>query len=167
MTSAWDAPIVEPMASNPSALRVRRDIPDSERGLTLIEVIVVLAIIAIIAGMIVMNVIDRPDQARVTVVQSDLRNIASALKVYRLDNGSYPSTARGLAALVTRPTGEPAPQNWSGGGYLESLPKDPWGNPYVYRSPGGNGGGFDLSSTGKDGKPGGEGLDADITLTGR
>ena len=160
MTSAWDALIVKPMPSNPSALRTRRPVPAGQQGLTLIEMIVVLAIIAIVAGMIVLNVVDRPDQARVTVAHSDLRNIAAALKLYRLDNGAYPSTAQGLAALAARPGA-------GNGGYLESLPKDPWGNPYAYRSPGAAGAGFDLSSTGRDGKPGGEGLDADITLNGQ
>lgn len=155
------------MASNPSALRTRRTIPTSEQGLTLIEMIVVLAIIAIIAGLIVVNVINRPDQARGTTTQVDMRNIASALKIYRLDNGDYPSTAQGLAALVTKPTGEPMPRNWNSGGYLDAVPIDPWGNPYIYRSPGEGGAGFDLVSTGKDGKPGGEGLDADVKVSGR
>jgi general secretion pathway protein G len=153
------------MASNPSARAPR--IPAAEQGLTLVEMIVVLAIIALVAAIIVPSVIGRPDQARVTVAQTDLRNIASALKIYRLDNGDYPSTVQGLAALVTKPTGEPAPRNWNSGGYLDAMPADPWGNPYLYRSPGENGVGFDLSSTGKDGKPGGEGLDADIKVRGR
>jgi general secretion pathway protein G len=155
------------MAPNPSALRTRRNIPVAEQGLTLIEMIVVLAIIAIIAGLIVVNVINRPDQARGTTTQVDMRNIASALKIYRLDNGDYPSTAQGLAALVTKPTGDPAPRNWNNGGYLDAVPIDPWGNPYTYRSPGEGGAGFDLVSTGKDGKPGGEGLDADVKVSGR
>ncbi|WP_404711567.1 type II secretion system major pseudopilin GspG [Sphingomonas sp. MMS24-J13] len=155
------------MASNPSALRARRTIPTSEQGLTLIEMIVVLAIIAIIAGLIVVNVINRPDQARGTTTQVDMRNIASALKIYRLDNGDYPSTAQGLAALVTKPTGEPVARNWNSGGYLDAVPIDPWGHPYIYRSPGEGGTGFDLVSNGKDGKPGGEGLDADVKVSAR
>lgn len=152
------------MASNPSA---HRTIPTSEQGLTLIEMIVVLAIISIIAGLIVVNVINRPDQARGTTTQVDMRNIASALKIYRLDNGDYPSTAQGLAALVAKPTGEPVARNWNSGGYLDAVPIDPWGHPYIYRSPGEGGTGFDLVSTGKDGKPGGEGLDADVKVSGR
>ena len=167
MTSAWNALIAEPMASNPSIVARAPRVPASERGLTLVEMIVVLAIIALIAAIIVPNVIGRPDQARVTVAQSDLRAISAALKMYRLDNGDYPSTAQGLAALVRKPGGEPAPTNWNPGGYLEAVPVDPWGHPYLYRSPGADGSGFDLASTGKDGKPGGEGLDADLAVNGR
>lgn len=139
-------------------------IPAHERGLTLVEMIVVLAIIALIAALIVPNIIGRPDQARVTVAQTDIRSIAAALKIYRLDNGDYPSTAQGLAALVTKPSGEPAPTNWTPGGYLATVPIDPWGHAYVYHNPGADGAEFDLLSTGKDGKPGGEGLNADIGL---
>jgi general secretion pathway protein G len=164
---ACDRPIVEAMSSNPSALRVRRNISPSEQGLTLIEMIVVLAIIALVAAIIVPSVIGRPDQARVTVAQTDLRNISAALKIYRLDNGDYPSTAQGLAALAAKPSGEPVPRNWNSGGYLDAVPVDPWGNPYGYRSPGENSASFDLLSTGKDGKPGGEGLDADLKISGR
>ncbi len=123
--------------------------------------IVVLAIIALVAVMIVPNVIGRPDQARVTVANSDLRTISAALKVYRLDNGDYPTTEQGLAALATRPTAAPVPANWHGEGYLPDVPVDPWGNPYVYKSPGDTGA-FDLMTLGKDGEPGGEGLDADL-----
>lgn len=160
------------MPTNPSALRRRppappRPVPTREEGLTLIEMIVVLAIIALIAALIVPNIIGRPDQARVTVAQSDLRSISAALKMYRLDNGDYPSTAQGLAALVAKPSGEPQPTNYAAGGYLDKLPVDPWGDPYVYRSPGGDGAGFDLVSNGKDGKPGGEALNADIALSGQ
>ncbi len=138
----------------------------SEAGLTLIEMIVVLAIIALIAGLIVPNVIGRPDEARVTVVNSDLRTISAALKMYRLDNGRYPTTEQGLAALANRPTTSPIPTTWPEEGYLAEVPRDPWDNPYVYRSPG-RSGGFDLMSLGKDGKPGGEELDADISAQGR
>lgn len=156
------------MPANPSAYRSARPaVPIAEEGLTLIEMIVVLAIIALIAALIVPNIIGRPDQARVTVAQSDLRSIAAALKMYRLDNGDYPATAQGLAALVTRPSGEPRPVNYASGSYLDRVPVDPWGNPYLYHSPGDDGSGFDLASNGKDGKPGGEGLDADIALSGR
>ena len=171
MAFGWAQAILAAMSTNPSALRPGSPIgpttvPAGEQGLTLIEMIVVLAIIALIAALIVPNIIGRPDQARVTVAQSDLRSIAGALKIYRLDNGDYPATAQGLAALVTKPTGEPVPANWASGGYLERLPVDPWGHPYGYRSPGESGAGFDLVSTGKDGKPGGEGIDADLKLSG-
>lgn len=141
----------------------RRAIPDPEAGLTLIEMIVVLAIIALVAALIVPNVIGRPDEARVTVAKTDLRTISAALKMYRLDNGDYPTTEQGLAALSKKPATAPEPRNWSAEGYLAQVPVDPWGRPYVYRMPGAGGAGFDLSSLGKDGKPGGEGLDADLS----
>jgi general secretion pathway protein G len=134
--------------------------------LTLIEMIVVLAIIALIAGLIVPNVIGRPDEARVTVAAADMRTIAAALKMYRLDNLNYPTTEQGLAALATKPRSPPIPSVWPEEGYLAEVPRDPWDKPYVYRSPGVNGG-FDLKSLGRDGKPGGEGTDADIELQRR
>lgn len=142
--------------------RAHRAASDPEAGLTLIEMIVVLAIIALVAALIVPNVIGRPDEARVTVAKTDLRTISAALKMYRLDNGDYPTTEQGLAALSAKPTTAPEPRNWSPEGYLAQVPVDPWGRPYVYRNPG-SAGGFDLISLGKDGKPGGEGLDADLS----
>lgn len=132
-----------------------------ETGLTLVEMIVVLAIIALVAALIVPNVIGRPDEARVTVAGTDLRTISAALKMYRLDNGRYPTTEQGLAALVEKPRTPPLASNWSSEGYLPELPVDPWGKPYIYRSPG-KSGGFDLMTYGSDGKPGGEGPDGDI-----
>ena len=153
----------------PSAYRTLPQHPVRERelGLTLIEMIVVLAIIALIAALIVPNIIGRPDQARVTVAQTDLKSISAALKIYRLDNGDYPTTAQGLQALVSKPSGDPAPANYASGGYLDKLPSDPWGNPYVYKSPAEDGAGFELTSLGKDGKVGGEGIDADLKVTGK
>ncbi|MBW4330312.1 type II secretion system major pseudopilin GspG [Stakelama sp. CBK3Z-3] len=136
-----------------------RDVPHGETGLTLVEMIVVLAIIAIVGALIVTNVISRPDEARVTVANTDIKTISSALKMYRLDNGDYPTEQQGLKALVEKPTTPPVPRNWSAEGYLGDMPQDPWGNPYVYRT---GPGGFTILSLGKDGKPGGEGLDADI-----
>ena len=137
--------------------------PDA--GVTLIEMMVVLVIIAVVAAMVVPNVIGRPDEARVAVARTDIRSIASALELYRLDNRDYPSTAQGLAALVERPVAPPAPPNWVEGGYLADLPQDPWGNPYLYRAPGDTGP-FDLVSLGADGAPGGDGVDADIGRDG-
>lgn len=134
---------------------------DPDAGLTLIEMIVVLAIIALVAALIVPSVIGRPDQARATVAAADLKSLTAALKIYRLDNGQYPTTEQGLAALVTRPTAGPAAANWAAGGYVAQPPLDPWGRAYVYRSPG-EASAFDLASLGRDGKPGGEGIDADI-----
>lgn len=142
------------------------EVPDSERGLTLIEILVVLAIIAVMAYLIVPNVIGRPDQARVTVAQTDMRTISAALKMYRLDNGDYPTSEQGLQALATRPGSAPVPANYSPSGYLEQVPVDPWGRPYGYISPAG-GGGFEIVSLGKDGKAGGEGVDADLATRGQ
>lgn len=133
-------------------------IPVAQLGLTLVEMIVVLAIIALVAALIVPQVIGRPDEARVTVANTDIRTIGAALKMYRLDNGDYPTTEQGLKALSERPS--PAPPAWAAEGYLAEVPTDPWGRPYVYRSPAP--GGFELLSLGKDGEPGGEGLDADL-----
>ena len=138
-----------------------------DAGLTLIEMIIVLAIMALVAALIVPNVIGRPDEARVTVAQADLEGVAAALKLYRLDNGDYPTSEQGLAALVTRPTLPPLPGAYPAGGYLAQAPVDPWGHPYRYRSPGEAGAGFDLLSLGRDGKPGGSGIDADLTEGGR
>lgn len=141
-------------------------VPSREAGLTLIEMIVVLAIIALVAALIVPNIIGRPDQARATVAKTDLRTISAALKMYRLDNGNYPTSEQGLAALVTRPTVGPKPANWSPNGYLEKLPEDPWGRAYSYRSAG-EGADFEIVSLGKDGKPGGEDVNEDIRVAGR
>ena len=144
-------------------LSKRENRRDKQSGVTLIEMMVVLVIIAVVAAMIVPNVIGRPDEARVTVTQTDLRSIAGALELYRLDNRIYPTSAQGLNALVERPTVAPEPASWASGGYLTVMPQDPWGAEYVYRSPGQNGR-FDLISLGADGQPGGEGVNADIGL---
>ncbi|RZJ75945.1 MAG: type II secretion system protein GspG, partial [Brevundimonas sp.] len=98
---------------------------------------------------------------RKTVAVSDMKTVTSALKMYRLDNGDYPTTEQGLAALSIKPTAGPEAANWQEGGYLERAPKDPWGRPYIYKSPGREGA-FELLSYGKDGKPGGDGLNADL-----
>lgn len=137
-----------------------KPVPQGEAGLTLVEMIVVLAIIALVAALIVPNVIGRPDQARVTTANTDIQSISAALKMYRLDNGDYPTSQQGLKALVERPATPPVPAGWAQGGYLSQMPTDPWGNPYVYEAQSGN---FSLKSLGKDGKPGGEGLDADLS----
>lgn len=133
-----------------------------DAGVTLIEMMVVLVIIAIVAALIVPNVIGRPDEARATVARTDVRTIAASLEMYRLDNRGYPTTTQGLDGLVSRPAAPPVPPNWAAGGYLPQLPTDPWGNPYLYRSPGQDGP-YDLVSLGADGQPGGEGVDADIS----
>ena len=106
-----------------------RDHPQA--GFTLIEIMVVIAIIGILATLIVPKIMGRPDEARVTAAKHDLATISQALKLYRLDIGRYPTTEQGLKALVERPSSEPVPQNWKNGGYLDRLPNDPWGNPYI------------------------------------
>jgi general secretion pathway protein G len=128
-------------------------------GFTLIEVLVVVAILGILAAIIVPRVMDRPDEARRTAAKADVQGIEQALKLYRLDNGFYPSTDQGLGALVQRPATNPVPGNWKK--YLERLPKDPWGTDYQYLSPGVKGE-IDVFSVGADRARGGEGSNADI-----
>ncbi|MBI3148661.1 MAG: type II secretion system major pseudopilin GspG [Betaproteobacteria bacterium] len=128
---------------------------------TLIEVMVVIVILGVIAALVVPRVLSRPDEARAVAARQDVASIMQALKLYRLDNQRYPSVEQGLQALVTAPTVAPSAPNWKPGGYLERLPKDPWGAPYQYLNPGLRGE-IDVFSFGADGKPGGEGLDADL-----
>jgi len=128
-------------------------------GFTLIELMVVLVIIGVLAALIVPNVLDRTDDARATAARTDVHNIMQALKLYKLDNLRFPTAEQGLQALVARPGAAPVPSNWRP--YLEKLPNDPWGNPYQYLNPGVQGE-VDVMSFGADGKPGGEGKDADI-----
>ena len=130
-------------------------------GFTLIEIMIVVVIIGILGAIIVPTFMSRPDQARVTAAQTDLRSIAAALDLYRLDNFQYPSTEQGLEALVTRPNGFPEPKNYNPDGYIKALPSDPWGSPYVYER---TGAGFNLYSLGADGNEGGEDFDADINF---
>jgi general secretion pathway protein G len=130
-------------------------------GFTLIEIMVVVVILGILAAIIVPRISDEPDKARVTKARQDIRAIEGALQLYKLDNFYYPSTQQGLEALVQKPGGEPPARNWKAGGYLSRLPKDPWGNPYQYLQPGLKGE-FDLFSLGADGRPGGDGTDADV-----
>lgn len=130
-------------------------------GFTLIEIMVVVVILGILAAIVVPKVMDRPDTARITKAKQDIRALESALNLYRLDNYQYPSTDQGLQALVERPSGSPEARNWKPGGYLDRLPKDPWGNDYQYLNPGTHGE-IDIFSLGADGRPGGEGAAADI-----
>jgi len=130
-------------------------------GFTLIEILVVIVILGILAALVVPRVLERPDEARAVAAKSDIAAIMGALKLYRLDNQRYPTTEQGLAALVAAPTQAPVPPNWKPGGYLERLPKDPWGQPYQYLNPGLRGE-IDVFSFGADGQPGGTGIDTDI-----
>jgi len=134
---------------------------NKQQGFTLIEIMVVVVIIGVLAALVVPQIMNRPDQAKIVVAQGDVKAISAALEMYRLDNGSYPSTQQGLAALVAKPAGNPIPRNWNKDGYLKQLPHDPWGNEYLYLSPGQHGA-FDLYSLGADARSGGEGVDADI-----
>lgn len=137
----------------------RRTIPNGEAGFTLLEMMIVLVIIAVIAGLVTVNVMGRPDEARATTTKSNITSINAALKMYRLDNGAYPTTEQGLKALIERPTAAPVPGSWAQGGYLSAPPLDAWQKPYEYQSDGMS---FTIRSFGRDGKPGGEGVDADI-----
>jgi len=130
-----------------------------KKGFTLIEIMVVLVIMGVLAALIVPNLMGRPDQARATAARQDVGSVMQALKLYRLDNGEYPSAAQGLRALVEKPTSGKVPANWRN--YLERLPNDPWGKPYQYLNPGTNGE-IDVFSLGADGEPGGEKANADI-----
>ncbi len=130
-------------------------------GFTLIEVMVVVVILGILAAVVVPRLMDRPDMAKVSAAKSDIAVIVQQLKLYRLDNGFYPSTDQGLQALTAKPTTPPLPMNWKQGGYIERLPNDPWKNPYQYLNPGLRGE-IDVFSLGADGQPGGEGANADI-----
>lgn len=137
------------------------DGPRKDRGFSLLELMVVVVILSVLALVVVPRVIDRPDQARTARAQSDIAAIGSAVRLYKLDNFAYPTTQQGLAALVTRPSSDPVPVNWSTGGYIDRLPRDPWGRDYQYLSPGVHGD-FDVFSYGADGVAGGAGPDADI-----
>ena len=129
-----------------------------EQGFTLIEIMVVVIILGILAAIVAPNVIGRVGDAQLQAARSDIRGIESALKLYRLDNFNYPTSEQGLEALVSQPS-DPNIRNWKQ--YLNRLPTDPWGNPYLYLNPGNNGE-IDIYTLGRDGRPGGEGEDADI-----
>jgi len=132
-----------------------------QRGFTLIEIMVVVVILGILAAIVVPRLLDEPERARRTSAATQIRSFEEALGMFRLDNGYYPSTEQGLEALVTQPTIGRIPTRYKEGGYIRRIPNDPWGNPYVFLSPGVHGD-YDLLSYGADGQPGGEGDNADI-----
>jgi general secretion pathway protein G len=133
----------------------------AQRGFTLVEIMVVVVIIGILGALVVPKLLGRTGESRQTAARVDISTIMQALKLYKLDNQRYPTTEQGLQALMQKPTSGPAANGWKEGGYLERVPKDPWGNPYQYLSPGIHGE-IDVFSYGADGQPGGTGEDADI-----
>lgn len=144
---------------NQAPSRFRPKFRPKEKGFTLIELMVVLVIIGVLAALIVPNVLDRADDARVSAAKTDVSNLMQSLKLYKLDNQRFPTPEQGLGALVSKPTTGPAPLNWKP--YLDKLPNDPWGNPYQYLNPGLKGE-VDVMSLGADGQVGGDGKNADI-----
>ncbi len=135
-----------------------------QRGFSLIELMIVIVILGLLASMLVPKIMDRPNEARVTKCKLDMKALESALKLYKLDTGRYPTTEQGLMALIKKPESRPVPRNYRKGGYLDSttVPADPWGYEYIYRSPGSNDRPYEIISLGADGMEGGEDYDADI-----
>ena len=130
-------------------------------GFTLIEIMVVIVILGLLAALVVPKLVGRTEEAKKTQSRIQIKNLQQALELFKLDNGFYPATDQGLEALVRAPEGGRTPKNYRKGGYIERVPKDPWGNPYVYASPGLHGD-IDISSYGAEGVQGGDGEDADI-----
>jgi general secretion pathway protein G len=135
-----------------------------QSGFTLVEIMVVVVILAVLGALVVPKLIENVDRARVARAQSDIRAIQTALDLYRLDNFKYPTTEQGMQALVKQPN-DPSITNYRAEGYLPAVPKDPWNNLYQYASPGADGKPYEVLTFGRDGKPGGEGYDADISST--
>lgn len=138
-----------------------RQIDKNQRGFTLIEILVVVTILGILAAIVVPRILERPEEARRTKAAVDIKGIEEALGLFKLDNGFYPSTEQGLQALVAKPQTGRIPSRYPENAYLKKTPVDPWGNPYVYLSPGVHDQ-YDLISYGADGEPGGDGNDADV-----
>jgi general secretion pathway protein G len=143
------------------AARNRRRRSAGQRGFTLIEIMVVVIIIGLLAAVVVPQFLSRVDDARITKAKGDIQGLETALTLYKLDNFSYPTSEQGLMALTVKPN-DPNIKNWRPGGYLQHLPKDPWGNDYQYAYPGTHGAEYDLYTLGADNQPGGEGVNADI-----
>ena len=131
----------------------------NNKGFSLIEIMVVVVILGILASIVVPKIMNRPDEARMVKAKQDILAIQNALDLYKLDNGSYPTTDQGLLALVEKPTTNPIPDNWKA--YLQTVPKDPWGRDYLYLNPGEHSE-VDVFTYGADGQPDGKGVNADI-----
>jgi general secretion pathway protein G len=140
-----------------------RAVSNKQAGFTLIEIMVVMVILGLLVAVVAPNILGRGEEARIGVAKTQLRNVSSALDLYKLDNFNYPSTEQGLEALVKEPSGSPAAKNWNKDGYLPSVPVDPWGVEYQYVSPGSEGA-YDLYSFGPDQKEGGSEDGADISV---
>jgi general secretion pathway protein G len=132
-------------------------------GFTLLEIIVVVFILSLLVAIVAPKIMGRTDDAKIADAKVQVKNFETALKLYKIDNGAYPTTEQGLESLIEKPATGQIPGKYREGGYLEQkkIPLDPWGNPYIYVSPGIHGD-FDILSYGNDGKEGGEGKDADI-----
>ncbi|MRW91006.1 type II secretion system protein GspG [Duganella sp. FT80W] len=133
----------------------------AQGGFTLIEIMVVVVIMGVLAALVVPKLLNRTGESKIAAAKVDIATIMQSLKLYKLDNQRYPTTEQGLNALIEKPTSGPAANGWKAGGYLEKMPKDPWGSPYQYLYPGVKGE-IDVFSYGADGQPGGTGDDADI-----
>ena len=139
--------------------------PTGRGGFTLIEILIVVIILGVLAGLVVPRIVGKPGEARQTKAQMQIESLEMALKMFKLDNGFYPTTDQGLKALAEKPGTGRVPNNYRDGGYIEKgkIPKDPWSRDYVYVSPGTHNKDFDLMSLGADGEIGGEGEDKDVT----
>ncbi len=132
-----------------------------QSGFTLIEIMIVVVILGILASIVVPNLMESPNKARVVKAKQDIRTLEGALNLYKLDNFNYPSTDQGLEALVSKPAGQPEAKNWKKNGYIRKLPKDPWGNDYLYLNSGAQGD-IEIFSYGADGRRGGVDINEDI-----
>lgn len=142
-------------------MKYRSQTAGAQRGFSLVEILVVLVIMGLLISIVAPTVLNRADEARVQKAYADFKAIGTSLKIYRLDNYVYPTTEQGLESLVEASSLDPEPRNFKSGGYLEEVPLDPWGRPYLYLSPGENGE-IDIYSLGADGISGGDGQNADI-----
>jgi len=134
-----------------------------QRGFTLIEILVVIIVLGMLAALVGPRILGRVSEAKGATARTQIELLGLALDSYRLDNGSYPTSEQGLAALNEKPAREPLPQNWRGPYLRKAIPADPWGRPYIYRSPGeSNPSAYDLFTLGRDGQPGGTDEDADL-----